>query len=53
MRQIDYTLLASEPTHIMGALLVHVYIKNNTIFFWQVDTSDAPLSIIQAMMLFL
>ena len=34
MRQIDYTLLASEPTHIMGALLVHVYIKNNTIFFF-------------------
>ena len=32
MRQSDYTLLGSEPTHIMGALLDHVYIKNNTIF---------------------
>ena len=32
MRQSDYTLLGSEQTHIMGALLDHVYIKNNTIF---------------------
>ena len=32
IRQSDYTLLGSEPTHIMGVLLDHVYIKNNTIF---------------------
>ena len=30
---LEYTLLESVPTHIMGALVDHVYIKNNNFFF--------------------
>ena len=33
MRQYGYTLLETEPTHIMVGLLDHVYIRNNANFF--------------------
>ena len=33
MGQYGYTLLETEPTHIMGGLLDHLYITNNTNFF--------------------
>ena len=36
MRQYGYTLLRTEPTHIMGGLLEHVCIRNNANFFGKV-----------------
>ena len=51
MRQYGYTLLGTGPTQIMGGLLDHVYIRNNTNFFGESDTSDTVLPIIQIMML--
>ena len=43
MRQSDYTLLRFEPTHIMGAILNHVYIKNNTIFIGKFTLQTHPI----------
>ena len=36
MRQYGYSLLGTEPTHIMGGLLGHVYVRNNANFYGKV-----------------
>ena len=43
MRQNGYTLLGSEPTHIMGGLLDHVYIKNNSNLFDKLTLQIHPV----------
>ena len=43
MRQCGYTLLGTEPTHIMGGLLDHAYIRNNANFFGKVTLQIQPI----------
>ena len=43
MRQYGYTLLGTEPTHIIGGLLDHDYIRNNANFFGKVTLQTQPV----------
>ena len=43
MGQYGYTLLGTEPTHITGVLLDHVYIQNNANFFGKMALQTQPV----------